>query len=158
MEGPGPGPIPRSSGFDGPLADATAAVGVSANALRAARERSRAAYQGQQAEWRAVRAELDELELRVSSTGARDRAAVTAPAGSGGRTSEDGGTPSEIVTEADLARLRDLRVRLELVESDLGRHRAELARLDLAAESLETTWLFLARSDEAPNLDSPGAT
>ena len=36
MDGPGPGSIPRSSGFDGPLADATAAIGASANALRAA--------------------------------------------------------------------------------------------------------------------------
>lgn len=119
-----------SGGFDGPLADATAAVGASANALRAARQRYRDAYLAQQAAWRTLRDQLDELELQV-----RD-----APGGS------------------DLTRLRELRVSLELVESDLGRHRAELSRLELALDNLETTWLFLARNDGSLVMDPSSPT
>ena len=40
-----------------------------------------------------------------------------------------------------------------MVEGDLGRHRAELSRLDLAVENLETTWLFLARDDGSLVMD-----
>ena len=125
MDAPGSSGIGRSGGFDGPLADATAAVGASANVLRSARERYRDAYLAQQAEWRALRAELDELELQVREAG----------------------------TEPEQARLRELRSRMELVESDLGRHRSELSRLDLALDNVETTWLFLARNDGSLVMD-----
>jgi signal transduction histidine kinase len=149
MEGSGPGPIPRSAGFDGPLAEATAAVGSSANALRTARQRYREAYQAEQTQWRALRTELDELELRVHASGGRERLPTPAPVGSGA-------VPG--VDESEIAHLRDLRVRLELVETDLGRHRAELARLDLAVEGLEATWLFLARNEGGRVLDPAGAS
>jgi two-component system sensor histidine kinase DegS len=125
MDAPGSGGFPRAGGFDVPLAEATAAVGASANALRAARERYRDAYLAEQADWRILRTALDELELRA----------------------HDDGPPAEAT------RLRELRARLELIETDLGRHRAELSRLDLALDNLETTWLFLARNDGSLVMD-----
>jgi two-component system sensor histidine kinase DegS len=142
--------VPRATGFDGPLADATAAVGASANALRSARQRYREAYQAEQGQWRALRAELDELELRIYAAGGRERSAVSAAPGAGPGAAAD--------NDGDVTRLRDLRVRLELVESALGKHRAELARLDLVVEHLETTWLFLARNDGSPMLDPSSST
>jgi len=152
MNALGSGGTPRSGGFDGPLADATAAVGSSANALRIAREGYRDAYLAQQAEWRGLRDELDGLELQMQDEGTRDRAAGTergiSQAGASHR------VPGQaLVSDPEIARLRELRVRLELVESDLGRHRSELARLDLALDNLETTWLFLARNDRSLVMD-----
>jgi two-component system sensor histidine kinase DegS len=130
MEARGAGGTTRSGGFDTPIADAAAAVGASANTLRAARDRYRDAYLAEQADWRRLRTELDELELTVR-----------------------GETP-----EGGLSRIRELRVRLELVESDLGRHRAELARLELALENLESTWLFLAPNDGSLVMDPSSPT
>jgi two-component system sensor histidine kinase DegS len=100
--------------------------------LRAARERYREAYAAEQSQWRELRTELDGLELELHDE-------ASAP---------------------DAIRIRDLRTRLELVETDLGRHRAELARLDLALDNLETTWLFLARDDGSLVMDpsSPATT
>jgi two-component system sensor histidine kinase DegS len=184
MDGPGPGPSPRASAFDGPLADATAAVGANANALRAARQRYRDAYQAEQARWRELRNELDEIELRGAGMrdrlGIRDQAALpdrpsvpVGPGPAGSHTAPEGHarTDRQVVTGApdgylsaglpdgfvapdeEALRLRDLRMRLELAEGDLGRHRAELARLDLAVDNLETTWLFLARDDGSLVMD-----
>ncbi len=132
MDAPGSSGFPRAGGFDVPLAEATAAIGTSANTLRAARERYREAYLGEQADWRILRTELDELELHA----------------------RDDGSP------ADAARLRELRARLEVTETELGRHRAELSRLNLALDNLETTWLFLARNDGSLVMDpsSPATT
>ncbi len=50
---------PRESRFDGLNAEAQAVLGASANEIRAIRERYREAYQGELAEWRAVRDELE---------------------------------------------------------------------------------------------------
>lgn len=130
MDGPGSGGVARAGGFDVPLAEAAAAIGASANALRAARERYREAYLAQQADWRQVRADLDELELHRGDD----------------------------LPEPDPNRIRDLRTRLELVETDLGRHRAELSRLDLALDNLETTWLFIARNDGSLVMDPSNPT
>jgi two-component system sensor histidine kinase DegS len=125
MDAPSASGTARPGGFDTPIADAAGAVGASANTLRSARDRYRDAYLAEQAEWRRLRAELDELEINIR-----------------------GEQP-----EGGLARVRDLRVRLELVESDLGRHRAELARMELALQNLESTWLFLAPNDGSLVMD-----
>ncbi|HEU4672467.1 MAG TPA: sensor histidine kinase [Candidatus Limnocylindrales bacterium] len=53
---------PRESRFDGLHAEAKAALGSSANSLRAIRERYREAYRDELAEWRAVRDELERTE------------------------------------------------------------------------------------------------
>jgi signal transduction histidine kinase len=129
-------------------------VAASANALRAARQRYREAYQAQQAEWRMLRGQVDELELRVHAPGIRERSALPSAVAAGNA----GNVPASAVSESELGRLRELRVLLELVETDLGRHRAELARLDLAIDNLEATWLFLARNDGSPILDPSSPT
>jgi signal transduction histidine kinase len=124
---------------------------VGANALRAARQRYQQTYQAELSAWRTLRSELDELELRLKATGTRDRAAVASAVGSV-TLAEPG------IGDGQLGRLRELRHRLEEVESDLGRHRSELARLDLVVDNLEANWLFLARNDGIPNLDSSSPT
>jgi two-component system sensor histidine kinase DegS len=125
----------RDSRFDGLHAEATAAVGYSANTLRSVRERYREAYSDALSNWQALRDELEAEERApgeghpLSSTAPVDRAADAAEAG------------------AEDARLRTLRGDVERLTIDLGVHQADLAKLELAERTLERTWLFLERGD-----------
>jgi two-component system sensor histidine kinase DegS len=113
--------VTGDSRFDGLHAEASAAVGSSANTLREVRERYRAAYADSLARWQALRTEAEAI--------------------------------------SDDARLRALRVEVELLAAELDEHRSGLARLELAEETLSRTWLFLKRDDStliAPG-DSPDA-
>ena len=124
----------RDNRFDGLHAEATAAVGYSANTLRSVRERYREAYAEELGRWQQMRDTLDAEDRAtnaqtVTSTAPVDRAADAAEAG------------------ADDARRRALRGGVEVLTGDLGDHQAELNKLDLAERTLERTWLFLERGD-----------
>ena len=126
----------RDSRFDGLHAEATAAVGYSANTLRSVRERYHEAYAETLGHWQSLRDELEmddrapnETARPSSSTAPVDRAADAAEAG------------------ADDARRRALRGDVDVLTMDLGDHQAELAKLEVAERTLERTWLFLERGD-----------
>jgi len=126
----------RDSRFDGLHAEATAAVGYSANTLRSVRERYHVAYSEALGRWQTLRDELDVVDRAPiggsrapSSTALVDRGAVAAETG------------------ADDARRRALRGDVDRLIMDLGEHQAELAKLEVAERTLERTWLFLERGD-----------
>lgn len=123
--------------FDGLQAEATAAVGYSANTLKSVRERYHQALLESLAQWHALRDELTlvdreprDLRPRTVEGDATDvDAAEAAEAGAGD------------------ARLRTLRGDVDHLTAELSEHQAELAKLELAERTLERTWLFLERGD-----------
>ena len=123
----------RDARIDGLRAEASAAVGYSANTLRAVGQRFRETYGEELARWQGLRDDLDALERTRADLGRAlddpDAAAVAAEAG------------------AEDARFRALRSEVDAVGRELGRQQTELARLELALRTLETTWLFLERGD-----------
>jgi signal transduction histidine kinase len=140
---------PRDSRFNGLHAEATAAVGYSANTLRSVRERYREAYAEALAQWQVLRDELDVVDRAPiedsshSVDGIEDLAAEAAEAGAGD------------------ALVRTLRGDVGVQTDDLGEYQAELARLELALQTLERTWLFLERGDaslvsDVGTLGTPG--
>lgn len=124
---------PRETRFDSMHAEAKAALGYSANSLRAVRERYREAYVEELSTWQALRDELETFERRPRP----DRGA-DAPVPTPVEAAEAGA--------AD-ARLRELRREVERVTSELGQHQQELSKLELAERTLESAWLFLERGD-----------
>lgn len=121
----------RDSRFDGLHAEAKAAIGYSANSLRAIRERYRTLYLEELSRWHDLRDELERLERgqRPRTPGATVDPAAAAEAG------------------AEDARLRELRRAVALLTSSLGTHQQELTKLELAEQALERTWIFLERGD-----------
>jgi len=127
----------RENRFDGLRAEASAAVGYSANTLRAMRERYREAYGDALRRWQALRDELEAIER-----GPRDeRPRVVDPDAS----AEAAASAAE--TDADDHRLQALRREVEQLTTELGTRQAELGKLELAERTLERTWLFLEQSD-----------
>ncbi len=131
--------------FDGLRAEAAAAVGYSANTLRAVRERYREAYGDALVRWQAVHDELEAVDRAVGALGpvaseasAADQAASAAEAG------------------AEDARSRILRSEVDQLTGELGLHQSELGKLELAQHTLERTWLFLERGDATLVTDSDG--
>ncbi len=122
--------------FDGLHAEASAAVGYSANTLRGIRERYREAYSDALIRWQDLRDQLDRIDRTARkvaqgpdrSTDA-DRAASAAEAG------------------ADDSLHRNLRAEVDQLAEQLGGHQSELAKLELAQSTLERTWLFMERGD-----------
>jgi signal transduction histidine kinase len=136
MEPARAGPDGWDSRFDGLQAEATAAVGYSANTLSSVRDRYREAYAQALAQWQTLRDQLEQLEreprdpgLGVPPVGDADAAAVAAEAG------------------AEDARRRTMRSDADRLTVELGAHQAELAKLELAWQTLERTWLFLQGGD-----------
>ena len=127
----------RDSRFDGLHAEASAAVGYSANTLRGVRERYREAYAEALARWQTLRDELDRLDRAprddrprlVTDTDDAEAAASAAEAGA-----------------AD-AHQRALRGEVEVLGGDLGAYQSMVAKLELAERTLSRTWLFLERGD-----------
>jgi signal transduction histidine kinase len=135
------GAEPGDSRFDGLHAEASAAVGYSANTLRGVRQRYRQSYTEALRNVQALRDELETTERRPNVArmpimdGSSDLAASAAETG------------------AEDARLTALRAEVERLSSDLGSRQTDLARLDLAARTLERTWLFLEQGDRSLVLD-----
>jgi two-component system sensor histidine kinase DegS len=131
-------PDPRESRFDGLHAEAKAALGSAANALRKTRDGYREAYADALAEWHVLRDELERIR-RAHRDAPTDRDDEAAP-----DVGED-------------ARRRTLQRDEESLASELGVHQRELSRLELATRSLEHTWLFLERGEQSIGDDGGGA-
>jgi two-component system sensor histidine kinase DegS len=137
MESSRPGSDSRDSRFDGLQAEATAAVGYSANTLKGVRERYHQAYLEALAQWQELRDDLtvadrEPRDLRprsVAEDATDDAAAEAAEAGAGD------------------ARRRTLRGDVDHLTAELSAHQVELGKLELAERTLERTWLFLERGD-----------
>lgn len=124
MEAARAGTDALDSRFDGLHAEASAAVGHSANTLRSVRERYREAYAEVLDRWQALRDEL--AVVQRARTGPRP---VGADAG------------------ANDARVRALRNEVETLGADIGAYQSMLAKLELADGTLARTWLFLSHGD-----------
>ncbi len=132
--------VTGDSRFDGLHAEASAAVGYSANTLREVRERYRGAYADTLARWLELRDELDSLdgEPRVY----RPRLVRGSPSAV---SAEDAAASAE--ADASGTRLRALRGEVDTLATELEGHRLGLARLELAERNLSRMWLFLERGD-----------
>ena len=146
MEAAGGATDARDSRFEGLHAEASAAVGYSANTIRQVRERYRQAYAEALTSWQELRDDLDGIDRTPG--GGRPQPAIADPAAS-----------DPIPDGAKDARQRSLRDQVATLAKELEEHRSALARLELAERTLSRTWLFLERGDSslvAPG-DEPGA-
>jgi two-component system sensor histidine kinase DegS len=123
----------RDSRFDGLQAEATAAVGYSANTLKSVRERYNEVYLDALGQWQALRDDLTVVDREP-----RDQRPRTATGHNEADAAEAG---------AGDARRRTLRGDVDQMTAELAAHQAELAKLELAERTLERTWLFLERGD-----------
>ncbi len=122
--------------FDGLHAEASAAVGYSANTLRGIRERYREAYSDALIHWQDLRDQLDRIERSTRKVGTRPT-----------RSTESDLAASAAEAGADDAMQRNLRAEVDQLSEQLGGHQTELAKLELAQSTLERTWLFMERGD-----------
>jgi two-component system, NarL family, sensor histidine kinase DegS len=129
----------RDARIDGLRAEASEAVGYSANTLRTVSQRYRTAYAEEFSRWQALRDELDAIERgRPESHGPRPDYEDRGP---------DEAAISAAESGAEVDRVRELRSDVDAVERELGRQQTELAKLEIALRNLESTWLFLERGD-----------
>lgn len=128
--------------FDGLQAEASAAVGYSANTLRSVRERYREAYADAFSRWERLRDELDAADRRTP-----DRPRGDAEAADPGELDAHAAAAQAAEAGAADARIRALRRDVETIGSELGDQRSTLAKLDVAERTLSRTWLFLERGD-----------
>jgi two-component system sensor histidine kinase DegS len=135
------------SRFEGLHAEASAAVGYSANTLRSVRERYRLAYAEALSRWQDLRDELDAMDR--ASRDHRPRVVGDTDAESAVIAAEAG---------ANDARVRVLRGEVESLGGGLGEHQSTLAKLELADRTLSRTWLFLERGDGSLVADSDSST
>ena len=159
----------RDARIDGLRAEASEAVGYSANTLRTVSQRYRTAYTEQLARWQGLRDELDAIERRQPA-GHHHPDSGGGSADSGGGSAESGGGMSsgaavaaaetKLATDnrqaaeaaeagAEDARQRELRAEVEALGQELGTQQTELAKLEIALRNLESTWLFLERGDSS---------
>ena len=140
--------------FDGLHAEAKAALGYSANSIRAIRDRYREAYHEELARWHALRDDLDAIERLAPGPSFSGATAGTEMEQTG--PGLDAAAAAEVGAED--ARERALRSTVEELAAELGLHQRELSKLELAQRSLESTWLFLERGDMSLIADPAGAT
>jgi two-component system sensor histidine kinase DegS len=140
----------RDARVDGLRAEASEAVGYSANTLRAVGQRYRTAYAEDFTRWQALRDELDALERGRADTPRIRLVGPTAGAES------SGSAAAAAEAGAEDARLTLLRTEGETLGREIGRRQTELARLEIALRNLESTWLFLERGDSTLVTDNDG--
>ena len=129
----------RDARIDGLRAEASEAVGYSANTLRAVSQRYRTEFAEELARWQELRDELDAIERRQGDDTGRPVAIVTDLA--------ESAEAAEAGAEQD--HRRDLRHEVEVLGRELGTQQTELARLEIGLRNLESTWLFLERGDSS---------
>ncbi len=131
--------------FDGLQAEASAAVGYSANTLRGIRERYREAYGEALVRWQVLRDHLDDIDRapRRHSDPADDLTDFDKAASAAEASADDG-------------LKRTLRAEVDQLADQLGEHQRELSKLELAHNTLERTWLFMERGDVSLVNDSAG--
>lgn len=137
MEAARAGSDAHDSRFEGLHAEASAAVGYSANTLRGVRERYREAYGEALTRWQALRDALEAAQRARPE--ARPKAAPNA--------TDDDTAAAAAEAGADDARIRALRTEVETLGADIGAYQSMLAKLELADGTLTRTWLFLSRGD-----------
>jgi signal transduction histidine kinase len=137
----------RDARIDGLRAEASEAVGYSANTLRTVSQRYRTAYADEFAQWQALRDELDAIERDEPANHAHPPSATPGSDDAAAEAAEAG---------AEDARVRALRTDVEGIGRELGRQQTELAKLEIALRSLESTWLFLERGDSSLVGDGEG--
>jgi two-component system sensor histidine kinase DegS len=143
----------RDVRIDGLRAEASEAVGYSANTLRTVGQRYRTAYAEEFNRWQALRDELDALERgRPEVHGHRP---LDAENGSN-RAATAAAEAAEAGAEDERVRL--LRSDVDTLGQELGRQQTELAKLEIALRNLEATWLFLERGDSSLVGDTEGLT
>ena len=130
-------PDALDSRFDGLQAEASAAVGYSANTLKGIRERYHQALLEALSQWQELRD-----DLTVADRGPRDQRPRSVSAGA-----SDADAAGAAEAGAGDARLRTLRGDVDHLTAELSAHQAELSKLELAERTLERTWLFLERGD-----------
>jgi two-component system sensor histidine kinase DegS len=131
--------------IDALRAEATQAIGYTANTLRSVRERYRAAYTDELARWQELRDELDLLERRPPDL--RPRLVTADDAGAAADAAEAG---------AEDERARALRNEVTDLGETIGAHQTELAKLEIALRNLESMWLFVERGDASLLTGSEG--
>jgi two-component system sensor histidine kinase DegS len=119
----------RDSRFDELYAEAKSTLGYGANNLRSVTERYREAYRDTLGRWHSLRDQLEVVDRAPIARGNRADPAVAAEAG------------------AEDARQKVLRIEVDRLTADLGRHQQELSKLELSVRSMENAWLFLERGD-----------
>jgi signal transduction histidine kinase len=145
----------RDARIDGLRAEASEAVGYSANTLRTVGQRYRTAYTDELARWQALRDQLDAIERG----GPESHGHLALDDEPGPNDDERG--PNDDAAEAaeagaEDARVRALRTDVDGLGQELGRQQTELARLEIAMRNLESTWLFLERGDASLVGDGEG--
>ncbi len=133
--------VVRDVRIDGLRAEASEAVGYSANTLRAVSQRYRTAYTEELARWQVLRDQLDEIERAEPTDGRRLR---TVP------------SLEDAEAGAEIDRARALRAEVDALGRELGQQQTELAKLEIALKNLESTWVFLERGDSSLIADSEG--
>ncbi len=143
----------RDVRIDGLRAEASEAVGYSANTLRAVSQRYRTAYAAELGRWQVLRDELDAAE-RSGAGGPRH----TGAGGDGDDHSSASADAAAFAAEvgAEDARVRALRTEVEGLGRELGQQQTGLAKLEIALRNLESTWLFLERGDSSLVTDNEG--
>ena len=137
----------RDVRIDGLRAEASEAVGYSANTLRTVAQRYRTAYTDELARWQELRDELDAAERSASpevsprSVTGDGAAIATVPDADGAAFAAEVG--------AEDARVRALRSQVDSLGRELGVQQTELAKLEIALRNLESTWVFLERGDSS---------
>lgn len=149
MEATRPGSDTLDSRFDGLQAEASSAVGYSANTLRSVRERYRAAFGEAYARWQALRDGLDTADR--ASRDARSRAVGTAARADARDATDitDADAASAAEARAEDARIKAMRDDVERFAADLGSLQVMLDKLDVAERTLSRTWLFLEQGDRS---------
>ena len=138
----------RDARVDGLRAEASEAIGYSANTLRAVSQRYREAYAEEHVRWQELRDELDAIERTPPPSRPRHLTAVS-PVDAPDEADSDAGAAEAAEAGAEDARQRALRIEVETLETELGIQQTELAKLEIALRNLETTWLFLERGDSS---------
>jgi two-component system sensor histidine kinase DegS len=138
----------RDVRIDGLRAEASEAVGYSANTLRAVSQRYRTAYTDELARWQELRDELDAAERSTSPDGPARSTLDGSPSAA---TGDGEGAAAAYAAEvgAEGARVRALRSQVDSLGGELGVQQTELAKLEIALRNLESTWLFLERGDSS---------
>jgi signal transduction histidine kinase len=131
------GTEPRDSRFDGLHAEASEAVGYSANTLRSVRERYREAYGESLRRWQALRDELEAIERDPRDASPRPTGGAPSPHDAAAAAEADAGDD----------RLRALRAEVEFLAVELGARQTGLNKLEMAERTLERTWLFMEHGD-----------
>ncbi|HZC33695.1 MAG TPA: sensor histidine kinase [Candidatus Bathyarchaeia archaeon] len=126
----------RDAGIDGLRAEASEAVGYSANTLRTVSQQYRIALAEELARWQGLRVELAAIERRDADE-------------NGPRIASLAGITDAAEAGAEDGRKRQLRHEVEDLGQQLGSHQTELARLEIGLQNLESTWLFLERGDSS---------